>query len=189
MQFGIAVAESEVVTMMVLVSYASRHGSTREVAERLAAGLVERGCQVKVRPVDQVSDLRAYDAVVLGSAVEAGAWLAEAVRFIDRLREALVGRPVWLFSVGLKGTQRGLMGAIFNTQGEPKDVERIQATIHPRGYRRFTGAIERGELTGLRRLIFDGLGGQYGDFRDWQDIADWAEQIARDLALMPAGRL
>ena len=59
--------------MVVLVGYASVSGSTRGVAERIAARITEHGCAVDCRPLDEVRDTTAYGAFVLGSAIHSGA--------------------------------------------------------------------------------------------------------------------
>lgn len=87
--------------MVVLVGYASAHGSTRQVAEQIASRLRDRGHLVDLRPMDEVGNPGAYDAAVLGSAIHGGSWLEGATAFIDRGLGALTGRPVWLFSVGM----------------------------------------------------------------------------------------
>jgi len=74
--------------------YASKHGSTAGVAERIAAKLRERGNHVSPHTVDQVDDLHPYDGVVFGSAVYDGAWLPEGEEFVHGNVYALAGRPV-----------------------------------------------------------------------------------------------
>ena len=85
--------------MVVLVAYASAHGSTRGIAERVATGLESRGIEVALRPVDDVATVEAYDAFVIGSAIHDGKWLPEAVAFTTRQATTLDARPLWLFSV------------------------------------------------------------------------------------------
>lgn len=56
----------------ILVAYASRCGSTAEIAEALGHDLQSRGYRTEIVPVGKVSDVSAYQAVLLGSAVRAG---------------------------------------------------------------------------------------------------------------------
>jgi len=67
----------------LLVAYASRHGSTQGVAERIGARLRECGAGVGVRRVEDpdLTGIGHYDAVVLGSPVYSRRWLPEADRF------------------------------------------------------------------------------------------------------------
>ena len=86
--------------MTVLVTYASRYGSTAEIAERIAVTLIEEGVDARAQQITQVRDLAGIDAFVIGSAVYFGSWLKPATTFVERNREVLAGKPVWLFSSG-----------------------------------------------------------------------------------------
>nr|WP_236654713.1 flavodoxin domain-containing protein [Streptacidiphilus anmyonensis] len=93
--------------MTVLVGYASAHGSTRGIAERLAERLSELGCPADAMPLDSDADPEAYAAVVLGSAVQSQRWLLAAEDFVRAHRDALAERPLWAFSVGIPAALRG----------------------------------------------------------------------------------
>jgi len=80
--------------MPVLVAYASKHGATRQIAERIGEVLRASGLDAEVRPVRSAGDPAGYDAVVLGSAVYFGAWRREGTAYVRRHRGALSGRPV-----------------------------------------------------------------------------------------------
>ena len=84
----------------VLVVYATRYGSTQEVAERVAETLRENGLQVDVKPARQVRALEGYRAVVLGAPLYIGRWLKDAHRFLARHQEGLAQRPVAVFALG-----------------------------------------------------------------------------------------
>lgn len=171
----------------VLVTYASGHGSTKEVAERLAERLADRGSQVEALPVERVHDVAgSYDAVVLGSAVYDGSWIPQALDFARRHRGALVGRPVWLFSVGAFGDRHRAIGALMKR--EPREIAELQDAIQARDYRVFAGVVERERWPLKGRMVFRGLGGAYGDNRDWPEIDAWAGQIAGELERSPARR-
>lgn len=173
--------------MNVLVGYASSHGSTRGVAERIGARLDEQGCRVEVRPLDQAGDVDGYDAAVLGSAIHNGAWLPPAAKFVRRNRNELAGRPVWLFSVAMIGDQNSTIAPAvtrilrrFGTQ--PKELADFRETIHPQGHHAFVGAIERSHLESrFGRLIYRAMGGRYGDYRNWTEIDVWVGGIASEL--------
>ena len=87
----------------VLVAYASRYGATAEIAAKIGETLAAAGLTVDVREVDAVTDLSAYPAVVFGSAVYAGMWQKNAVKFLKREEANLAARPVWFFSSGPTG--------------------------------------------------------------------------------------
>jgi menaquinone-dependent protoporphyrinogen oxidase len=168
--------------MVVLVGYASEHGSTRGIAERVAARLGEHGSRVEVLSLDQVRDVGGYDAVVLGSAIHNQAWLPQATQFVRRNLGALAGRPLWLFSVGMPDALPGPLRALARKE-EAKVIAGFRDAIRPRGHHLFSGVFHRDQVPFVGRLIFRAMGGRYGDFRDWQQIDAWAQGIARQLPL------
>ncbi|WP_137990789.1 flavodoxin domain-containing protein [Streptomyces vilmorinianum] len=165
----------------VLVAYAGVHGSTRSIAERIAARLEEQGVQADVRPVDAVDDLRAYDVFVVGSAVHDMAWLPEALTFVHRGAELLVRRGVWIFSVGMPAALRGPWKALVAKE-EDHVVGGLIDELHPRGHRLFSGAIQPEHLSRTGRMKFQAMGLRYGDHRDWPAVDAWAREIGRDVA-------
>lgn len=86
--------------MTVLVTAATKNGSTGAIAQAIGTALTERGVPTVVMPPDEVRDIGEYDAVVLGSAVCSGHWLPAATALVERCSHAWAGRPVWLFSIG-----------------------------------------------------------------------------------------
>jgi menaquinone-dependent protoporphyrinogen oxidase len=163
----------------VLVTYASKYGSTAAIAERIAEVLNRAGVPATVSPVGQVRALDGYRAVVLGSGVYAGQWLKEAVSFLKSQESELVNRVVWIFSSGPTG------------QGDP--VELVKGWRFPEGQRAiadrigpcdlavFHGSIDPDKLNLAEKLIVKGVKAPTGDFRDWDSIAAWAEGIAATL--------
>ena len=168
--------------MLVLVGYASAHGSTRQIAERVGSRISRSGATVCVAPVGELHDLEAYDAVVLGSAIHHGAWLPEATEAVRANAEVLAAKPVWLFSVGMVAAlPRRLQGRAL--QEGPKAVAAIERQIHPRAHRLFSGAVRRDQLSQRGRLLFWLTGCRYGDYRVWSEIDAWAGDLAEQVAL------
>ena len=87
----------------VLVTGASKHGSTLDIIDVIARTLIQRGFEVVDKQVDEVGDLDGYQAAVIGSGVYVGRWLSEATTFATRHAEELSRMPVWLFSSGPLG--------------------------------------------------------------------------------------
>src|SRR5512136_1890361 len=83
----------------ILVTYASRTGTTAGVADAVGKKLADKGFNVDIIPMKDVSDLEQYSAVVAGSAVQASKWLPEAVEFLEKNREVLQKKKFALFSV------------------------------------------------------------------------------------------
>jgi menaquinone-dependent protoporphyrinogen oxidase len=156
---------------MILVAYASKHGSTAEIAHRIAERLSERGHEVDARPVTEVDVLGRPEAVVLGSAVYAGSWRKEAVMFVERHREVLARTPVWLFSSGPLGHH------VEDEQEQPRQLEEIRGWIAPRDHRTFFGKLDLSALSFGERMIAKAVNAPEGDFRDWEDIDAWADGI------------
>ena len=167
-------------SMTVLVAYASRHGATEGIATRIAERIAADGTAVGLRHVDAVDSLDAYDVVVFGAPVYDQSWPPEADRFVDRHRDILAARPVWLFSVGSFGDTKRLIGAL--TRKEPKRIAEVRSAIQPRDYRVFQGVIGKHQWPLWSRLLFHAFGGRFGDHRDWPVIEAWADQIALSLA-------
>ncbi|MET9390887.1 flavodoxin domain-containing protein [Streptomyces sp. NPDC006624] len=167
--------------MTVLVGYATVHGSTREIAQRIGARLRAAGVETDVRPFESVGDTGGYDAFVLGSAVYDQKWLGPARDFVRRAPAALGSRPVWLFSVGMPGALRGPWKRLIRY--EVPAIEKDLATpFTAREHRLFSGVLEPGHLTPRSRLRFRLMGCRYGDHRDWPEIEAWAESVAGTLA-------
>lgn len=171
--------------MKILIAYASKHGATREIAERIAARLRAAGQEAEVRPVKAAGDLAGYDAFVTGSAVYYGSWLKEAAEFVWRNQTVLANRPVWLFSSGpISADTTDDQGRDLREVAEPKQIAEFREALKPQDHRVFFGKLDRGKLGFVDRLVasLPAFPGSEGDFRDWNDIEVWAERIARELA-------
>jgi len=84
----------------ILLAYASRFGSTQEVAETIAATLREAGLEVDLQPMQEVKSLDRYDVVVLGAAIYNAKWNADAHQFVAQYQDALSQLPVAIFTLG-----------------------------------------------------------------------------------------
>jgi menaquinone-dependent protoporphyrinogen oxidase len=172
----------------VLVAYATRHGATQEIAERIADRLALTGLEVDCLSVREDPIVSSYDAFVIGSAVYIGQWEKEALAFVDADREQLAERPVWLFSSGPLGrdplTERG-EEKIATAVSAPV-LQQLTEELHPREHRVFFGALRPDRLgigPKVMRLLPAGRKLlEEGDFRDWKAIDAWADEIGRALA-------
>jgi len=160
----------------VLVTYASKMGSTKEIADAIGGRLAERGLVVDVRAAASVDAVDGYDAVVLGSAVYATRWRPEAVRFVRRFREALSARVVWLFESGWVGKRPRTIVATPAGQRRAKSVGAPAPAV-------FGGRLDPALATGfLDRALARKLA---GDSRDWDEIRAWADTVADALTTTP----
>lgn len=163
----------------VLVAYATKHGATTEIAERIGRVLSQAGLPVDVCRVEQVTDLEPYRAVVLGSAVYIGRWRRQAAGFLKRHQHELGQRPVWLFSSGPTG--EGDPQGILEGWQFPKNLQLVADRIAPRDITVFQGAIERDDLGLFERWAIEKVGAPTGDFRNYAEIESWARSIAAEL--------
>jgi len=159
--------------MRVLVTAASRHGSTEDIAAAIVRVLHLRGLAADLVEPAEVTDLSEYDAVVLGSAVYAGRWMAPATDLVARFRPQLAGRPVWLFSSGPVGSPAN--------PAEGPAVSKLMEQTGALGHRVFAGKLDKAELGRLERTMVRAVRAPEGDYRNWDDIAAWATSIADDL--------
>jgi menaquinone-dependent protoporphyrinogen oxidase len=161
--------------MKFLVAYASKHGSTAEIAEVIGKELRKRGYQVEVKPVDEVGDPAWYDGFVIGSALYAGGWLKPAAQFLQENQALLGTRPVWLFSSGPTG--EGDPNEILDGWTFPKDLTPLLETIKPRDVILFHGYINLDELSFGETMIIKSVKATVGDYRDWLVIRSWASRL------------
>ena len=164
-------------TPRVLVTAASKHGATAEIAAAIADELRAAGVAAELRPPEDVASLDGYDAVVIGSAIYTGRWLEPARRLTERLYSGLRTRPTWLFSSGPIGDPPV-------PAEEPADGARLVAELDAREHRVFAGRLNGDDLGWVERAITSFVNADDGDFRDWDAIRAWARAIAA--ALVPA---
>jgi menaquinone-dependent protoporphyrinogen oxidase len=162
----------------VLVAYASKSGTTEEVARTIGAELTARGHAVEVRRVEEVGDARGYDAVVLGSAVRFGKWLSPASKFVEAHRAELAEVPTSFFTVHGLATD----DTEASRQKRETYVAPIRVAVKPRREAFFGGRIDYARLGFAERVIAKMVKAPEQDQRDWPAIRAWAEQIHRDLA-------
>jgi menaquinone-dependent protoporphyrinogen oxidase len=163
----------------VLVVAESRHGSTEEIAERIADRLREHGIAVDVMRLASVDDLGQYDAYVVGSGIYLGNWLKEMRRFIEAHADELAQRPTWLFA----------SGSIVGDPPESDDpialraglAEKLVRTTHARELKLFGGKLDNTGLGFMEKMAVRGAHAKEGDYRDWQAIDAWAATIAQAL--------
>lgn len=156
--------------MRVLVTAASRHGSTTDIAAALVRQLLACGVDAVELPPEDVYDLSEYDSVVLGSAVYAGRWLESAVALVTRCAPQLAELPVWLFSSGPVGHPAN--------PAQGPDVSDLMARTGAVDHRVFAGKIDNHGLGLLERTMVRAVRAPEGDFRDWDQVSGWATGIA-----------
>jgi len=160
---------------MILVAYASKHGSSKEVAEHIAKRLQEKGQKAEAKPAAEIKDLGKPDAVVIGSGLYQGAWLPEATAFARKNQAVLATVPTWLFSVGPLGKD------VKDDKEQPVELAELRDRLKPRHHVVFRGVLDYGKLDHGERMTMKAAGASEGDFREWDAITAWADGIAKAL--------
>ncbi len=161
----------------ILVAYASKCGSTGEIAEAIGKVLCQSGAAVDVKRAQDVKDLKPYRAVILGSAIRMSKPLSEVVNLAKKQRTALAALPVACFSAGL---------AMKADTPENREKAKLHLTPllyelnSPIGIGLFGGKLDYAALSPIFRWMFsqDKSGEMAeGDWRDWDAIGAWAKAL------------
>ncbi len=169
----------------VLVAYASKNGSTEQIARAIATELVHHDLEVDCREAGEVTALDGCDAIVLGSAVYARHWQASARHFLRRHREVLSEKALWVFSSGPVGEPKPEDEA--NAAGwlEPPRIVAAVERLGAREHVVFGGCVPQQPHNFIERSMARNTPPEYADRRDWEEIADWAASIAQSLQAAP----
>ena len=166
----------------VLVAYASKCGSTAEVAAEIGRVLGAAGTPVDVRPLSSVGDLSGYRAVALGSAVRAGSWLPEASGFLKSHQSSLAKVPTAVFTVCMT-LQDPTPANVEVVRGYVAKALAGAPEVNPVDVGLFAGVVDYKRLNFALGLILKYfIKSPEGDFRDWPAIRDWAEKMRPILA-------
>ena len=168
-----------IVSEKVLIAYASRYGSTKEIAITIGKVLEDHKLDNDVFPSEEVSSLSPYHSVVIGSALYLGNWLEPASELLESFQEQLAQMPVWLFSSG--PTVSGDPSKVLANWRFPISLQTITDDIKPRGIKLFAGKINAALLTHEDWLTSRSMDGKFGDYRNWETIIEWANSIAHSL--------
>lgn len=168
----------------ILVTYGSRHGATKGIAERIASTLEAEAIGATVLPVEAVRDADGYDGYVIGSAVYATHWLGPVKAFVHRHRAVLRRHPVWLFSSGPLSDEPAELA-----DARPRDLDELEREAEARGHQVFAGAWQRDTpAIGLLEKVMQAIPAARdalpaADHRDWPAIDAYARAVAGELRL------
>jgi menaquinone-dependent protoporphyrinogen oxidase len=167
--------------MKILVAYASKHGTTAEIAQAIAAELQAGGLEVDLSVSGEVHDLAGYAAVVLGSAVYMKRWRRDADHLLRRLERELGDRPLWIFSSGPVGD-----ADIDPSWCEPGRPLHRASRLNLRGHVIFGGRVPQDPGNFVERAMLRDTPPELQDRRDPEQIRAWADAIVAELAATPA---
>ena len=166
-------------TNRILIAYASKCGSTAEVAKSMGKVLVEKGCEVDILPVNQVKTMDGYNGILAGSAVRVGAWLPEAVDFVRNNQTTMQKIPTAIFTVhGLNWENTSASEALRKNY-----TTTIKQMITPVDEVFFAGKIDYSTMTFLEKMLCKTVKAAEEDRRDWGVINGWAAEIPGRLHL------
>jgi menaquinone-dependent protoporphyrinogen oxidase len=167
----------------ILITYASRTGSTQGVAEAIAKIYSENGISVDLQSMQEVKDLTAYQAVVAGSAIQNRQWLPEAMQFLQTHRATLAQKPVATFTLCMTLAMK-------NGEKYRPDIMQWLAPVrriaHPVSQGVFAGVLDISKIPSFsdrlkfRLSVLFGVWSE-GDHRDWDAIHAWADELPAKL--------
>jgi menaquinone-dependent protoporphyrinogen oxidase len=158
----------------VLVAYATKHGSTEQIAETIGRELRLRGLAADVRSVEEIESVGCYESVVLGSAVYVGHWLSNARAFAREHAAELAERPTWLFS-------SGPVGHPLRPTDDAVQIDDIVEATLAKEHRIFPGNLDRSRLSRCEWAVVFALRVKEGDYRNEDEVSAWARTIAASL--------
>ena len=160
-------------TRSILLAYATRYGSTQEVAETITAALRQAELAVDVQPMQEVKSLEHYDAVVLGVAIYNAKWHPDVHQFLSQYQESLSQRPLAIFALGPLSTSKAAM----RNSRRQLDGELIKYPwLKPVALEMFVGKLDPSKLGFFERLMSPA-----SDHRNWDAIRAWANELPAQL--------
>jgi len=155
----------------ILIAYASKCGSTGEVASAIGKTLAQTGARVDVLPLKHVTNLSGYQVVFVGSAIRMGKWLPEAVNFVSENSASLQRVPTAYFTV--------CATLIEDTSASRAKaagfIDPVRAVLTPAAEGYFAGKVDPDKLSFLENIALKAKSVPQGDFRDWNKITNWAQ--------------
>lgn len=157
----------------VLIAYATKAGSTAEVAARIGEILSNRKISVEVLPVAKTGDISVYSAIVLGSAIRMGRILPEAQEFLEIHQAILNEKPFSAFVVCM---------ALIKDSPETRQkvnayLDPLRALVKPASEGLFAGVCNPSKVSLVDRLLISAKKMPQGDFRQWDQITAWAQAV------------
>lgn len=163
----------------VLVTYSTRTGSTKGIAECIREKLSDLGENTDIAPMKEVTDLSQYSAVIAGSAIKAGKWLPEAMSFIQTHQHDLNNKNFAVFLVCMtlampKGNSyRGTVSSW---------LQPVRDIVKPVSEGLFAGTLDISRIPALSDRIKFRLSVLFGvwkegDHRDWDSIRNWTQDL------------
>lgn len=163
----------ETMSNRVLIAYATKTGSTAEIATRIGEIIAEKGFSVDVKPAKEVIDISPYSTVLVGSGIRVGQMMGEAMKFITKNQAALKEKHFSVF-----------FGCMILKDHTPEKIEEVSAylqpvrdLVQPEYEGMFAGVIDPAKMTLVERMMMKVMKVPQGDFRNWTAIESWAREV------------
>jgi menaquinone-dependent protoporphyrinogen oxidase len=164
----------------ILVAYATRKGSTAEIAQAIGRELISLGYTVDVSEMKSITSLKGYHAVVIGAPVYTGKVTVDVMAFVATNKDELFRLPVAGFVTGI--------APVFPKTGDVKGFtdQFISALfpVNPVAVTMFSGTLDTGKMNFVERSLTSLMKVPTGDFRDWDAIGGWARSLPEKLGLL-----
>lgn len=164
--------ESNADGVPLLIAYATYAGSTLEIARVIGEELGRRGFRVDVKPIQGVPEIDEYTLVLIGSAVQYGAWLPEAVEFVRSQQKRLGGKRVALFSVHIQNLEDDPA----STAARLAYLDTVRSFVHAEAEVFFPGRFDKRGAARLLPALIAWMMPEM-DLRDWNKVRSWAESV------------
>lgn len=159
--------------MRILVAYASKNGSTKSIAERLAETLSTKGHTVAVEDARKVKSIDGYEGVIVGGGIYANNWHAAARRLVKRIAKEA------------SGLKRGAFAVCMAVADERPDerakadkyMDAARASFNPDQTAVLAGVMDIEAQGWLMRKMLAKMGATSEDKRDWDKVDAWATEI------------
>ncbi len=170
--------------MKILVAYASKHGSTAEIARFIGDILEEHDAEVIVSDVETVKSVDGYDAFVIGSPIYGGMWLTEFSQFLEKFKSQMAAKPVYMWIACIRvlepnGREFALREYVYQPTLVQIGVKEIEV---------FAGKLNLAEIDWDERWTLSARyegevlpGSHNDDYRDWNAIRAWATRVRSEL--------
>jgi menaquinone-dependent protoporphyrinogen oxidase len=169
--------ETAIMPGKILVAYATKLGSTREVADRIGEIIKKHNIGADVRKINSIRDINEYSAVILGTPIRMGKPVSETISFLKKFQDQMKSKQVALFSVGL-----------YMKEDTPENREKALKCLDPAlefirkpiSIGLFGGKVDYRTMPVLLRWMFskDTSGNlAEGDWRNWDSISEWVDEI------------
>lgn len=161
-----------------MVTYATKYGSTQEVAEEIAATIRKNGLTTDIQPMQEVKTIEKYNSIIMGAPLSMFHWNKDAHRFLLRHRDVLIKLPVAVFALGPTHVPYDKEEWQSSRDQLNKELS-IYPWFKPVAIEMFGGRYDPSKLH-FPISLFTGKV-PASDIRDWEKIRSWAGNIPKKI--------